>query len=80
MKKALSHDAGVLSLFALPCLTLLDNSLSHFVTAPPEEEPTLFSTKKCLVWMKKALSHDAGVCFIHQVGKRALFAKINNSD
>ena len=30
--------------------------------------------------MKKALSHDVGVCFIRQVGKRALFAKINNSD
>ncbi len=41
----------------------------------------LFLIKKnCLVWMKKALSHDAGVCFIRQVGKRALFAKINNSD
>lgn len=30
--------------------------------------------------MKKALSDDAGVYFIRQVGKRALFAKINNSD
>lgn len=40
-----------------------------------------FPTKKfCSIWMKKALSHDAGVCFIRQVGKRALFAKINNSD
>ena len=40
-----------------------------------------FPTKNfCSVWMKKALSHDTGVCFIRQVRKRALFAKINNSD
>ena len=67
MKKALSPGAGVLLYVKVRKMTY---------------SPIIkFSTKKnCSVWMKKALSHDAGVCFIRQVGKRALFAKINNSD
>lgn len=67
MKKAFSLSAGVLLYIKVKKMTY---------------SPIIkFPTKKfCSVWMKKAISHDAGVCFIRRVGKRALFAKINNSD
>lgn len=67
MKKAFSLGAGV----------LLYVKVRKMTYSPIIKFPT---KKFCSVWMKKALSLDAGVCFIRQVGKRALFAKINNSD
>lgn len=67
MKKAFSLSAGV----------LLYVKVRKMTYSPIIKFPT---KKFCSVWMKKALSHDAGVCFIRQVRKRALFAKINNSD
>ena len=67
MKKAFYLSAGV----------LLYVKVRKMTCSPIIKFPT---KKFCSVWMKKALSHDAGVCFIRQVGKRALFAKINNSD
>lgn len=67
MKKAFSLGAGV----------LLYVKVRKMTYSPIIKFPT---KKFCSVWMKKALSIDVGVYFIRQIGKRALFAKINNSD